>query len=157
MRGALMTSPSSTKANWSRGDSPSMRFWLSRVLTWPKASAPSPFMVSCTIQAPERGSRPAVASVIARPSSSAGPRMNFAVSSGEQAITGSSFGALDGSLDGLAQSYAWNSAASLSVTHDRSLASVGSAVGSAFSEGSGLGYGVELPSSPTNSVLAAVV
>jgi len=33
MRGALMTSPSSTKANWSRGDSPSMRFWFSRVLT----------------------------------------------------------------------------------------------------------------------------
>jgi len=30
--------------------------------------------------------------------------MNLAVSSGEQAITGSSFGAFDGSLEGLAQS-----------------------------------------------------
>lgn len=43
------------------------------------------------------------------------------------------------------------------MTQERSLASVGSAVGVELSPGSGLGYGVELLSSPTNSLAAAVV
>ncbi len=83
--------------------------------------------------------------------------MYFAVPSAEQAMSGWSFGAFAALLSGFAQSYAWNSAASLSVTQERSLASVGSAVGVELSPGSGLGYGVELPSSPTNSLVAAVV
>ncbi len=72
-------------------------------------------------------------------------------------ISGWSLGAFAGSLSGLAQSYARNSACSLGVIHAMSLPFVGDAVGVASSEGSGVGYGVSLPSSPTKVVTGAPV
>ena len=69
-----------------------MRFWFSRVLTLPNASAPSAFIVSCTVQAPDCGSRPATALSIAVPVSSVGPRMYFSAPVGSQAMSGWSCG-----------------------------------------------------------------
>ncbi len=83
--------------------------------------------------------------------------MYFACPFTSQVIIGWSAGACAGLLGGLLQSYARNSACRAGVMYAGSLALVGDAVGVAGRLGSGVGYGVELPSCPTNDVAGAPV
>lgn len=155
MPGAEMTLPSRTNANWFCTPVRLTRRWLisanlSAPLFSPSLADLSKSML--TSHEPLSWLTPAWASTMSEPSISTGPRMYFADPSASQVIRGSSCGACAGSLSSASQLYASISAYILSVTQLRSLGSVGSAVGSSASVGSGVGYGVDSPSSPTKVV-----
>ena len=82
--GAESTLPSSTNANWLRGDCRGCRRWL----IWPNVVVPSESKTMLTAHSFFCESRPDVASEIELPSISTGPRMNLAVPVSSHVISG---------------------------------------------------------------------